>query len=104
MTIKDGESGKTWYELKDVIRIAQGFATGNQFTVLPNEVVTDIINEMERLAYINARALIITNSIDLVSIVKRARDSECGCTTCVELGMLVMENIHNSKSEEHETS
>lgn len=86
MPIKNEVSGKKWYELMEVIRIAQGFATGNQFTVLPNEIVTDIISEMERLTELQTES--ISNGMDLVSILEKSED--CDCETCLNITKLVL--------------
>lgn len=86
MSVKNNETGKTWYELKDVIKIAQGFAKEENFTVLPNYLVKDIVAEMERLSSLQDNA--ITNGKDLVLLLEEAED--CGCSTCKKITGLIM--------------
>ena len=88
MHLKSEVSGKIWYELKDVIKIAQGFGKEGNFTVLPNDIVNDIVSEMERLTELQEQA--IENGLDLVSILEAAETEDCGCATCIKITTMVL--------------
>lgn len=86
MPIKNEASGKVWYELRDVIKIAQGFGKEGNFTVLPNNIVDDIVTEMERLTELQTES--VSNGEDLVSILEKSID--CDCETCKEIHALIL--------------